>query len=41
LEPAVDRIHFDEAWFGYARFNPLYRERYGMSGDPSSTSNPL
>src|SRR5271165_114555 len=40
LEPSVDRIHFDEAWFGYARFNPLYRERYGMSGDPAAHTGP-
>ena len=24
LDPSVDRIHFDEAWYAYARFNPLY-----------------
>jgi len=36
LGQSVDRIHFDEAWFGYARFNPLYRERFGMSGDPAT-----
>jgi arginine/lysine/ornithine decarboxylase len=30
LGDSVDRIHFDEAWYGYARFNPLYKERYGM-----------
>ncbi|MCK9441922.1 MAG: hypothetical protein M0Q13_10945 [Methanothrix sp.] len=30
LGNSVDRIHFDEAWYGYARFNPLYKERYGM-----------
>jgi arginine decarboxylase len=34
LEHSVDRIHFDEAWYGYARFNPLYRERFGMYGHP-------
>lgn len=33
LSPSVDRIHFDEAWYGYARFNPLYKNRYGMYGD--------
>lgn len=27
---SVDRIHFDEAWYGYDRFNPLYEKRYGM-----------
>ena len=35
LAKSVDRIHFDEAWFGYARFNPLYRDRYAMRGRPS------
>jgi len=34
LDPTVDRIHFDEAWYGYARFNPLYRDRHAMHGDP-------
>ncbi len=31
----VDRIHFDEAWYGYARFNEMYRNRYAMRGDPA------
>ena len=35
LGGSVDRLHFDEAWYGYARFNPLYRERYAMHGDPA------
>ncbi|MFA6362047.1 Orn/Lys/Arg decarboxylase N-terminal domain-containing protein [Methanoregula sp.] len=30
LGKSVDSIHFDEAWYGYARFNPLYRERFAM-----------
>jgi arginine/lysine/ornithine decarboxylase len=34
LDKSVDRIHFDEAWFGYARFNPIYKDRFGMYGDP-------
>ena len=34
LDPSVDRIHFDEAWYGYARFNPLYKDRFAMYGDP-------
>jgi arginine decarboxylase len=33
---SVDRLHFDEAWYGYARFNPLYAGRYAMRGDPSA-----
>jgi arginine decarboxylase len=35
LAASVDRIHFDEAWYGYARFNGMYRDRYAMRGDPS------
>lgn len=34
LDSSVDRIHFDEAWYAYARFNPLYRGRHAMRGDP-------
>ncbi|KPN90573.1 arginine decarboxylase [Pseudomonas nunensis] len=34
LGASVDRLHFDEAWFGYARFNPIYRERFAMHGEP-------
>ena len=40
LGQSVDRIHFDEAWYGYARFNPLYQERYGMDGDPAKHTGP-
>jgi arginine decarboxylase len=36
LAPAIDHIHFDEAWYAYARFNPLYRERFAMCGDPQA-----
>ena len=31
--PSVDRLHFDEAWYGYARFNPLYKDRFAMYGE--------
>jgi arginine decarboxylase len=30
LGESVDSIHFDEAWYAYARFNPLYRDRFAM-----------
>jgi arginine/lysine/ornithine decarboxylase len=36
LGASVDRLHFDEAWYGYARFNPLYRGRFAMHGDPTA-----
>ncbi len=34
LAQSADRVHFDEAWYGYARFNPMYREHFAMRGDP-------
>ncbi len=40
LGRSVDRIHFDEAWYGYARFNPIYRERFGMHGNPADHKGP-
>lgn len=36
LGQSVDRIHFDEAWYGYARFHPVYEGRFAMRGDPVS-----
>ena len=36
LDQSVDTIHFDEAWYAYARFNPLYANRHAMRGDPAS-----
>ena len=35
----IDRLHFDEAWYAYARFNPLYRGRHAMFGDPAAYKN--
>jgi arginine/lysine/ornithine decarboxylase len=40
LDPSVDRVHFDEAWYAYARFNPLYRDRFAMFGDPKDHKGP-
>ena len=34
LGKSVDRLHFDEAWYGYARFNPIYAKRFAMHGEP-------
>ena len=34
LSESVPRVHFDEAWFAYARFNPMYARRYGMAVGP-------
>ncbi|MEU1009681.1 Orn/Lys/Arg decarboxylase N-terminal domain-containing protein [Streptomyces sp. NPDC005890] len=40
LAASTPRVHFDEAWFAYARFHPLYRGRYGMSVDADSFPGP-
>ncbi|SNB71337.1 arginine decarboxylase [Arboricoccus pini] len=34
LDKSTDTIHFDEAWFAYARFHPLYVNRFAMRGSP-------
>ncbi|MDN0083751.1 Orn/Lys/Arg decarboxylase N-terminal domain-containing protein [Crenobacter sp. SG2305] len=31
LAHQVEVLHFDEAWFAYARFSPFYEGRYGMA----------
>lgn len=36
LDLSCDRIHFDEAWYAYARFNPIYADHYAMRGDPAA-----
>lgn len=30
LGQSVPRIHFDEAWYAYAKFHPLYKDRFAM-----------
>ena len=35
LDKSVDAIHMDEAWYGYARFNPMYADHFAMRGDPA------
>ncbi|MCU0630029.1 MAG: arginine decarboxylase [Methanoregulaceae archaeon] len=40
LGKSVDSIHFDEAWYGYARFNPLYRERFAMRDGAKNSTGP-
>ncbi|MET9395278.1 Orn/Lys/Arg decarboxylase N-terminal domain-containing protein [Streptomyces sp. NPDC006624] len=36
LAPCARALQFDEAWFAYAHFHPLYERRYGMAIDPGS-----
>ncbi|WP_062347291.1 Orn/Lys/Arg decarboxylase N-terminal domain-containing protein [Herbidospora yilanensis] len=40
LGASVPRVHFDEAWFAYGRFNPLYAGRYGMAVDVHTLPGP-
>ena len=40
LEKSSDRIHMDEAWYGYARFNPMYASHFAMRGDPAAHKGP-
>jgi len=40
LGKSVDRIHFDEAWYAYARFNPLYRNRFAMRKEADLPGGP-
>ncbi len=38
LSPSVARIHFDEAWYAYAKFHRIYKHRYAM-GVPEEMPN--
>ncbi|MGL5427412.1 MAG: arginine decarboxylase [Cetobacterium sp.] len=29
----IQNIHFDEAWYGYAKFNEIYKNHYAMRGE--------
>jgi arginine decarboxylase len=40
LAKSSDRIHMDEAWYGYARFNPMYENHFAMRGDPKAHKGP-
>ncbi|MCL7660058.1 arginine decarboxylase, partial [Klebsiella pneumoniae] len=40
LEKTSERLHFDEAWYGYARFNPIYADHYAMRGEPGDHNGP-
>ena len=40
LEKSVENLHFDEAWYAYARFNPMYHGFYGMTPDDLKENHP-
>ena len=35
LAQSSPRVHFDEAWYAYARFNPMYADHFAMRGKAS------
>jgi arginine decarboxylase len=41
LSPSVPRIHFDEAWYAYAKFHPIYRGRFAMDVTEDMPDRPL
>ena len=40
LEKSVENLHFDEAWYAYARFHPIYKDHYGMTDDELDENHP-
>jgi len=40
LEKSVENLHFDEAWYAYARFHPIYKDHYGMTDDDLDENHP-
>ena len=40
LEKSVENLHFDEAWYAYARFHPVYKNHYGMADDELDENHP-
>jgi arginine decarboxylase len=41
LAKSVPRVHFDEAWYAYAKFHPLYRGRFAMDVPDEMPDRPL
>jgi len=40
LEKSVENLHFDEAWYAYAHFHPMYNNHYGMSDEKPGKDHP-
>ena len=41
LDCSIPRVHFDEAWYAYAKFHPLYRERFAMGVPEEMKDRPV
>ncbi|TSA25989.1 MAG: hypothetical protein D4R67_09020 [Bacteroidetes bacterium] len=40
LTRSVENLHFDEAWYAYARFHPIYKNHFGMADDDLNQEHP-
>ncbi len=40
LRKSVENLHFDEAWYAYARFHPMYKDHFGMADDDRNSEHP-
>ena len=40
LEASVENLHFDEAWYAYAKFHPVYRHHFGMESTQVKPHDP-
>lgn len=40
LQKSVENLHFDEAWYAYARFHPIYKGHFGMADDDLNENHP-
>ncbi|MDP8170130.1 Orn/Lys/Arg decarboxylase N-terminal domain-containing protein [Pasteurella skyensis] len=41
LGDRINTLHFDEAWYGYAKFHPMYKGRFAMHDrDPNAPKGP-
>ena len=41
LEKSVENLHFDEAWYAYAHFHPIYKDHYGMENSKEKEHPPI
>ncbi|MFA9395092.1 MAG: Orn/Lys/Arg decarboxylase N-terminal domain-containing protein [Halodesulfovibrio sp.] len=41
LEKNVKNMHFDEAWYAYAKFHPIYTNHFGMAETPHKHHPPI
>ena len=40
LKQSVENLHFDEAWYAYAKFHPVYKHHFGMEGSRVKPEDP-